>query len=351
MADVWDWVEQSLDSFIEQRDRPRYEMHKLFRAGIECIQHAPDKALFFLGAARTAAEQLEEPWWVILCDHWTCQVLLEHSRNISAAAELSNKLIEQTTGNADYEGLPQLVCLHDDRAGAMLSIDPLGYAEQIEADCHVIDTKGKSQSSCLHCSRGTRIGAHLCSNNLESAESAALEGLKLCNADHASFYLPIYYCALCVVAARRQDWVKLAQWATPGSLFFGKMGTEGANIELLMWLAVGLLKTKGQEKGRDAYRKARKAGKAAGKRLPKGYFDALAIYHEENGQPKLALAARTMQLDNTSGAPYLECQTRLERVRLLKSCGLPVESEIEKLKLASALLRDPSQIYERLAEI
>lgn len=351
MTDVWDWIHASMQGFRDNRDRARYGMGMLFYSGMQLMREDPQRALILFTEAKTAAEVLEEPWWVVLCNHWTCQTLLEKTRNVAAAAKLANELICATASSTVYEGLPQLVCLHDDRAGAMLGMDPLGYAAEIEADCQIIDTRGADQPSCLHCSRGTRVLASLAKGDVATAEASAIAGLKLCNTDGASHYLPIYYCALCAVAVKSKDWVRLAHWAKAGVLFHGKMGTEAGNIELLMWHALATLKLNDCTASRTAYRKARKAGKAAHFKLTHGYFDALALYHEERGHVKLSLAARQMQLDNTSGAPYLECLSRLERVRLLKSCALPIEIEVANLNLAASLLREPSRICERLSEI
>jgi len=351
MADVWDWVGEAMQGFIDRRDRPRYEMGRLFYAGMENVRQDPEKAVALFEAAKVASMHLEEKWWTILCDHWRCQVLLEKTRDIAAAAKLANELIAEATGDKASAGLPQLICLHDDRAGAMLSMDPLGYADEIAADCTVIETKGAELTSCQHCSRATRIGVSLCKNDLDAVEPAALQGIKQCAADRASHYLPIYYCALCMVAVRRKDWTGLAHWARSGELFYGKMGSESSNIELLMWNAVAILKQSGGELARHAYKKARNAGKSAGYKLTHNFYDALATFHEEDGNPKLALASLKMQLDNTSGAPYLEANTRLERIRLLKASGLPFDDDLVQLNSAAGLLRDPSQITDRLNSI
>lgn len=351
MDDLWGWVSDAVDHFRETRDRKRYVMATLYHQATQFMDKDPAQALDHLRNARQLAQRLNEPWWTMLCDHWLSQTLIHRTREIGDALEIASEAIAAVESNPVFADFPQRICLHDDRTSALQMMDPFGYDSEIERDCAYIEREGASLEGCRNCLRSIRIDGLIIKGDLDNAQEQALSALKECRTRTASHYTSQYYVMLCRIAKLRGEWAQLEHWARAGALFFGQMGSDLGNIELLMWHAAALRGNGKSEEAGAAYRKARRIQKKAKYGQAAGYYDALACYHELGKRLDLALIARGLELKNTQGAPYLECCCRLERVRLLRALGRSDADERDLLMQAAERLRDPGRMMDRLAAI
>jgi len=351
MNDLWGWISESVDHFRQTGDRRRFEIATLYHHAMQSMDTDPQESLERLHQARQIAERFGERWWVVLCDHWRAQVLINRTGEIDEGLQTALHAIAIAESDPIFRQLPQRVCLRDDRASALLLMDPHGYETEIKDACDYIEDEGAGLEGCGHCMRSIRIDTMILSENLEGAQELAVEGLKSCRTKTSSHYTPQYYAALCRISFIRKDWEQLKHWSSPGPLFYGKMGSEISNAELLIWNALALRQTGDECAAKDSYRLARSVQRHATYGQTAGFYDALAAYYEIGGILWLALVARSIELGKTSGAPYRECCTRLERLRLMKAIGLPTDEEAGLVREAAARLRDPKPILRKLAEL
>ncbi|MGO8670762.1 MAG: hypothetical protein ACLQVD_05280 [Capsulimonadaceae bacterium] len=350
MSDIWDWIYDSIEQFRLRRDPERYSMAHAFNQGMQILQTQPRQALALLEQVREKAEALHEPWWALLCDHWRCQILIHYTGQIDAAQELVSRSLATVGGDPAFREFPQRVCLRDDELHVLQMVDPVGYDSEIQAGCDYIDAESFPNSACLHCGRCLRIDSLIVREEFDRATALSLEGLKTCATKAASHYVPAYYAALCRIAAARQDWGALSQCSAVGETYYGLMGSEHANVELLAWNAAALRLTGHVEGARAAYRKARSAARRRLSRRTNGFYDAVALYHVAGGDFLAAYVVRGIQLANTSGAPYVECRCRSERVRLLQRMNKPHAEESALLSIAAHKLRDPSRVLNAVTK-
>lgn len=351
MNDLWTWISESVDHFREGGDRRRFEIASQYFQATQCMSTSPSQALAHLEHARSLADRFDEPWWSMLCEHWRSQTFLHRTRNIDAALHVASDAIATIESDKRLKAFPQRVCLRDDQVSALQMIDPDGYANEISQGCEYIETEGADLEGCQHCLRGIRIDSLIHEGSLDLAQELALSSLKLCVTRQSGHYTSQYYSALCQIANLREEWDQLEHWARAGSIFYGTMGSDISNIELLMWHANALRRTGKPDAALNAYRKARKAQRTSPFGQSSGFFDALAGYHEANEDWLLALVARTMELKNTAGAPYVECVCRLHRIRLLRLTGQPTDAEVAAIREAAGSLRIPDIILNRLESL
>lgn len=348
MDDLWEWLSEKMERYRASEDYDRYSVGIGFQYGAEMIHTNPENALSFFEKTRDRANELGEPWWALLCEHWSCQTMLYYSGQIDEARRIAEASIEIVDGGEDYADFPQRVCLHDDRANALQTIDPVGGHDQIIADCDYIDREGSRLESCSHCARSLRIDDAIAHGDLDIAESVSLDGLGRCRSNTASHYVPQYMTALCRISRLRNRWDKLLHWAAAGEQYYGKMGDDLSNIELLMWHALALLTTGDVSASRAAYLRARQADRQTRHIQTVGYYDALADYHELSGRFGAAIDAHARQIESRTGAAYVECRSRLARVRLMRVLGRAVDAEVDLLRAAAAGLKDPSIVMAEL---
>src|SRR5580700_10833862 len=119
MNDLWQWLSEKIEQYRATEDYDRYAMSIGFQYGTGKIHSDPAEALLFFKKTRDRANELDEPWWAMLCDHWRCQTMLNYGGQIDEARRIAEECIEIVDAGADYADFPQRVCLHDDRASAL----------------------------------------------------------------------------------------------------------------------------------------------------------------------------------------------------------------------------------------
>jgi len=269
--------------------------------------------------------------------------MLHYSGLVDEAGAVANACVDIVDTDDQFRTFPQRVCLHDDRASALQMIDPAGYRDTIADDCDYIENEGRSLEGCVHCGLALRIDDFLIRGDLDTAQALSLEALGRCRSQIASHYIPQYMAALCRIARRREDWQGLAHWAAGGDQYHGKMGSNMSNVELLMWNAVSKLQAGAPRVDtRRAYLRALNAARRTNHIQTIGYYEARADFLELSGYYAAALIAHQIQIDSRRGATYVECTSRIARLRLLNKLGRPADTETELLNAAVSRLKDPA---------
>ncbi|BDI28522.1 hypothetical protein CCAX7_005730 [Capsulimonas corticalis] len=344
---IWDWIRDLAKEAHANRDADRYHMVRLFYDAMQMMSTDPKQSQAMLTQARREAVLLSHDWFMLLCDHWLCQIAVNKLPDYERARTLAEEAVREAM-SPKYNGLPQRVCVFDDLVGVYQGLDPLGYAAEIEDACAQMERYQPDPYSCAHCLRAIRIDHDLEHGRLEEAKSGALAGLKA--PERTDHYPPLYYLSLCHIAFAEGDFAGMAHWAGAGHVFHGRMGEERTNIELMMWSALAHARLGDRSKALASYRAARFAAKTLGRAMSPRYYDALAEYQKALGRDKLALIARDQQLPTLGGATHLECQCRLDRLRLLVKLGRPYDEELDALRAIAAKLRDPAAVLAMAGE-
>jgi hypothetical protein len=345
---IWDWIQDLGRQAHTDRDAERYHMVRLFFDAMQIMSADPKQSQILLTKSRREAVLLAHDWFILLCDHWLCQIALNKIPDFERARSIAEAAIREVA-SPKYDGLPQRVCLFDDLVGVYQSVDPHGYAAEIEDACAQMERNNPDPYSCAHCLRTIRIDSDLDGGRLEEAKLGAIAGLKA--PERTDHYTPVYYLRLCHIAFAESDFAKMAHWSSAGHVFHGRMGQDKTNIELMMWSALAHVYLGDLSKARNSYRASRFAAKALGRDMSSRYYDALAEYQKALGREKLALIARDQQLPTLGGAAHLECQCRLDRLRLMVSLGRSVDEELTALHTTAKRLRDPKPVLDAAAEI
>jgi hypothetical protein len=161
------------------------------------------------------------------------------------------------------------------------------------------------------------------------------------------------YNHLCEIAYLRGDWDNLLGWALAGEELASHRDRSDNLIEFLAWQAVCRRHAGDEDAAQRLYRRAtNRAGRIA---IEPGhaYFDAISAYHELNGAYHLALKVRTRQRDMLAGTgqQHRTCTCLIERCKLLRLMGKPLEEALESARAAIGQLRDPAPLLARLARL
>ena len=348
--DIHEWISDYAARAYGARDRERYQLVALTSEALPQVSRDPDRALALLAEGRTLAENLNEPWFARFYEHWMIQALLFHKRDPNTALPLAEAAV-QGTQSADFADFPQRICLREDLIFSYLSRDPFGYSREIEEAVRYMEAEIPPDCPCLNCLQEIRTAYPLALGRLDDAEQAALDAVSLGWPASDYHHVLIAFTALCQIAFQRGDWAKVAHWAGLGETFEGRDVGVPYVHELLLWQAAALRQRGDMETSRRRYRRVRGLVRSQSSTPTPGYFDALLAYHQLEADPRPALAACDLELQELAGRGEIvrECQVRLRRRGLLAQRGLPAAEEDAAIRSLAASLRDPKPILMQLA--
>ncbi|MBN1428930.1 MAG: hypothetical protein JXB07_11140 [Anaerolineae bacterium] len=328
-------------------DDARIAMDERFRSAFKFMDEDPDMALDLLSQSRLIAQELDEKWWVQLSNHWELQTLLFYKRDYNHVLEKAVKAAVEVR-KPEYENFPQRICLHEDLIYSYLESDPIGYSEQIRSAIEYMESQVTPDLECRFCVSGLKTHFTILTGDIDLALDLALKYVE--QSEHEDHYLSSAYIYLCAIAFARQDWQKMKDWALAGEVVSRRRNRENNLVEMLTCNAVAT-RCLGDEK--EALRLCQAATQRAagyGARLGARYYQMLAAYHELGGDLKKACQVRDRQLHEIEGTArhFVECQCRLEIVRLRKALGLPFEDAADGVRTAAKRLKEPSYILKQL---
>jgi hypothetical protein len=353
---VWDWIREFRERAWEDGDTQRQELSQLLQEALEYNETEPDRALALLARGRTVAKTLNEPWWVLLFDHWRLQVLLHFKQDYRDVLDLAVQATVEAR-KPQYANLPQRVCLHEDLIWAYVGIDPVGHAGAIQQALDYMAAEVTPEVECRYCVQNCRTEFQTHLGRLDEARHSALHTLSEGDADlsrhTAEHHAVSAHCDLCDIAYRRRDWEGLREAALAGEEVARRRDRPRRLAELLAWQAV-LARHDGDED--TARRRVRQAAARLGrlKAQPgQAYYDAVCAYHELGGELEQALEVRGRELNGllNTGRHHYECRCRLRRCELLARLGRSLEPERTAAREAATKLRDPSRYLAELDRI
>lgn len=352
---VWDWVYSSRDQARRAGDQERIRLNDLFAEASRSRYSAPDQALILFARGRALAQQLGEPWWVLLCDHWRLQTLIYAKQDFDAALDLAARCAVEVRKPA-YAQLPQRVCLHEDLILAYIGRDPMGHARLIDDALDYMGAEIAPQFECRYCLQELRATFELERGRPEQATEAALRLLAMSPEARRrpNHYRAVAYALLCRIACHQSDWEALLTWAREGEEASRSVNEQDKVAEFLAWQALATRRLSGDKlAAQRSYRLATTYAGRLGATPHRGYFDALSAYHALDGQLERALQVRRQQLAAIAGKGQLtnECRCRVACCQIRAQLGEPLDVELAGAREAAAKLADPTPFLVQLDRI
>jgi len=351
-TDIWAWIRDYAGDAMKRRDGPRVELVQRVWDALQQTRSRPDEAIESFHQARDLAATMDEPWWVLFCDHWTLQTLLFRKRDFVQSLPLARAAVDQAREPV-FAQFPQRLCLQEDLISALQGIDPVGHAPRIAEALAAMEAEIGPDSACFHCLLGLRTEHLRDAGRLAEARDHALMASKKAALASDYHHVAGAYANLCQIAFLQGDWPRLRQWSAAGEMFDGRRTDEGCIGELRMWQAAALRQA-GDDAG--AFRQCRIARarvRAPGIVPSAGFFDAWSAFYEVTGDFKRALRVRNREraLLAGGGQTWLECQCHLKRLRLRGALDQPFDDEAAEVRHLAALLGDPSAPLAELDDV
>ncbi len=354
-VDLWDWIYERRQEYQRAGDEERVRLTKYWECAHPFGETDPDRAVALLAEGRLLAAELGDRWWKIILDQWHLAALLHFKRDYRQAVELAvrNAVAVSRPENAAYPGRWHV---YRDLAGAYIGVDPEGYAERIRETLAYIDREIPAETvEARYLTLGCLRQFHQEMGDFAAVEATVTQAQNLLDRDYerresGEYSMIFHYSALCWVAARREDWRKLAEVAALGEEMARTYEKQMELCEFLAWQAV--LARRDGEEARAQRLHTTAAAKRARLRMPseREYPDATALFHELGGDLDKALQMREWELANIAGTGRLayECEIHVKRAALLAKMGLLRTAHLDAARQAALILHKPEKA---LAEI
>lgn len=348
---VWDWYRRYVWEAMRSGDSQRLLMIELYQRAETDL--AADERLNLMLQSRQIAESLGERCWMLWIDHWRIEVLQWVKRDYKTALDIAVRAtmeVRKDTAKACQIADRLYIGLVEN----YLAIDPIGYENAIRETLAYVENEMTIdyESRCMMEFRRSCLEIEL--DELKAAEDAAWRCIDACeSAFGAGYYQAVALACLCVVMFRRNEIKKIREYAIWGESQSRRPQEQVYMAEFIAWQALSARKLGDDEVAKQLYRRAMSYAREKELKPDPMFYEAMCDYHLLAGDTDHAMTLRDQQLSESvvSGSPYRECMCRLERVKLLKLMGQPLEDEIEAAKEAAKELAKPALFLARLKAI
>jgi hypothetical protein len=332
---VWDWIQDYNAQARQSRDEARQAMCDSFYQAMELHTIDPDYSLALFSQSRGLAVRLNEPWWVLLNDHWRLQTLLYFKRDYTAALDLVVRTAVEVR-KPIYAQLPQRLCLHEDLINVYIGIDPHGYAPAIEKALEYMQTEVNPDLECHKCLQCLKTEYAITQDRLQEAETETNKLIAECKPQADDHYFASAYAYLCEIAYLRQDWVGLLAMASEGEIYSRRLPSQPMTLwGLIAWQALAKKHLGAKKEAQRLYLQATTQTARINTVPGSDYFDALVGYREAGNEIETALKIRQRQLSTLKGKGQYdtECDCRLDCLRLMRFLGKNSQDEDFRMEL------------------
>jgi hypothetical protein len=349
---LYDWIQAYRSDAGASNDSEALRMLALYHAGKGLAATDPQRGLALLGEARALAVRRREPWWPLHIDHWRLQLLLHYLRDVSRALDLAVQAALEVRKPA-YDHFPQRVCLQEDLIYAYLFSDPVGYADLIGQALDYMREQTAEDLDCRHCIQSCTTEWHMRCGRLDEAEASARRSLQLADGPSQAHPASGALSDLCYLDHLRGGWNALQGHAEAGEEAARQANRPAAVSEFLLWRAVAARQQGDEHQAQRLMRKAASRAGRLGAAPSLTFYDALRAFHTLGGDLNAALAARGRELEALAGKGqwFQECRARMDRCRLLRRIGRPLDVELAAAREAASRLRRPGPALEELKRI
>ncbi|MCI0456672.1 MAG: hypothetical protein L0Z62_06795 [Gemmataceae bacterium] len=352
-----DWLASQAQEIRRRNDRQRLQMLQCYLEAYEARESDPDRAYAAFTQGRQMAERLNDPWWVLFYRKEQVDALLHFKRDYRHVLDLAMQCAMEVRkpANARYPGR---IGVWDSLIAAYLGIDAEGYAQPIQQALNYLESEVPPEPDgdrYLLLAR-KRIFARE-REQLQEAYNVCMTEMNLGAADtdqeRALHFATFTCCEMCLIAGAAQQWQTLGQWAAAAEERARHVGHQCELSEALAWRSVAALQARDVENARRCYRTATATADRLQMPPKQGYYEALALYHEMQGDVENALGVRDAELEALAnhGRLLYECRVRIKRCVLLARLGRLQALVLNAARETAQKLAQPAKYLQQLDQL
>lgn len=353
----WQWFKDFEGAALARGDRERARLLQIHREAYGFRETDPDRTLCLLEEGRRLALTLEEPWWVLLFDHWLVHSTLYAKNDYRHVLEPAVRNVLGVRKPV-YAGFPQKLWILGDLIEIYVTLDPRGYAHEITQAIAEVDAELPPEKDSAHyLLRFRQLHAAVNQDRFDDALEIALQTRAEAQANPfpliADHYLVSNYRSLCSLYSLRKDWGEVATWAKAGEDLARQGAHKQAVAVFLMWQAVIALQH-GEKGGAARFYRSAHSRMGRLKTPPRrDFLDATCAYHELGGNPEksLELHAQQVQAFVSRGQVYDEFEARLTKLRLLKQLRHDLETDLSETREMIRKFRRPECYLPKIEQL
>jgi hypothetical protein len=130
MTSPYRWIWEFALRAEQEDDADRLRLVEILETSQSYPTENPDARLALYQQGRELAEQLQEPWWVVVFEYWISETLLYYKHDPEGALKVAARMVIETR-KPQYAAQPERVGLSLNFIAAYSKIDPIGYEAQI----------------------------------------------------------------------------------------------------------------------------------------------------------------------------------------------------------------------------
>jgi hypothetical protein len=311
----------------------------------------PTTAIAGMLQARELARAENDLQAVFEMNHWILQTMIFRSGDIREAYDLAVQTALESR-KPDYAQARTRICVYQDLVLTYFGIDPIGYAEPIQAALNHMQEQATPQMTCRFCMTSLMIHAKLALGEFEKAFEMSQHYLSILEGSwHRRHYATGAYMHLCEIAHHRRDWNALLEYATL-ALELSENDSDSASDDCVFLAAQALAnKQLGGERHTHFYRRATQKAARSKVIIDRRYYNLLADYHLSDGNLKLALKVRERELTHLTdkGRYYWEALCRIHIIQLKRQLTQDVTEDVEAVEPLFAKVK-ASDVLRQLLE-
>ncbi|MCS7047105.1 MAG: hypothetical protein NZO58_12175 [Gemmataceae bacterium] len=353
--DLGTWINQYRHDHAH--DPRRRRLTEAYGEAYVLRETQPTRAVAILTEAVELAEQLDEPWWRLLCEKFRLDALMHFQRDFRDVLEPAWQLTSELKAPG-FANFPEPYAVADTLLAAYLGIDAVGYAETLRSalsEWEAVVPSEPSAARYLLLARRRQFAVE--QERWDDAEDWCQRELDLAShdplAERAMHFSVFAHLAVCALAYHRGDDPILRDAAQRAADLAQRSGHSCQEAEAAAWRAVAERRAGREDVAQEALRQAAARLKHLGMPPTSGYFAALAAFYLERRQHEAAwdVLSRELATVRDRNRRLHECRIRLERCRLLTEMGRPVKEEVELALAAAAQVRYPDPFLAELGRL
>ncbi|MGE3804194.1 MAG: hypothetical protein AB7K24_05940 [Gemmataceae bacterium] len=354
--DLWDWfVEKELE-YEEEGDQERLAMASLHADAFELGESNPQGMLRMLKDGRARARRLGEPWWTYLYEVWIAMTYQDNLGDLRNGLTEALHCVNEGRKPA-LQGHPWRIAAHNTLLAAYIDVDPLGYAQAIEA-CIKELSREIPRNSFEHryvMLEHQRTYLLIC-GRYQQARRIALRALNLFERDFLGddWYVIHAFLDLCLIAFHDRNVEGLLAAVEPVEEIARSHETAQLDhSEAQVWQAIAARLQGDEKRAKRLFRSASNRTVRLRKKPRLRHYEAIAAFHELGEDLERCLEVRDEQLahiQNTGRFGY-ECDVRIKRCELLARLDRLKPRDLAKARDSLKPLKNPQPYRKRLDKL
>lgn len=345
-TNIWEWFNQG---YYHTNPDIRRLPH-LFHEAWDRNETDPHECNSRLLSARTLADALHEPWWVLFFDYWRCILLWARLDDLHTAQRLGIQMTVDAKKPL-YERHPLVPRIYNQLVSIFTYVDPVGYQDRIAELMSYLETHVDIDEDIEYLLLANRANLYFALDDLDTAREWALKSLN--HISHRSYYAASAYSKLALYSYIRKDYNQLTDYIEEGESHARSAERKLIICEMLAWHALVAQIHDDEIEAQRYYNLALKNRERIGTTPTFTYHDIMCDYLERDGKPEEALALRDQQLETLtpSGLIHELCDCHLMRCRLLGRMGKLTDKDIDEAKACANNLLKPDYYLEKIKQI